>query len=72
VGDVVPLTHTTPGWSAKLFRVMGMQILSSTRWRCRSPSTTSPSTRYDTVTFVPSQPATNLPNPRVVGAGSCR
>jgi len=26
VGDVVPITHTTPGWSAKLFRIMQIEI----------------------------------------------
>ena len=26
VGDVVPITHSTPGWSAKLFRIMQIEI----------------------------------------------
>lgn len=26
VGDVVPITHSTPGWSAKLFRIMLIEI----------------------------------------------
>jgi hypothetical protein len=26
VGDVVPITHSTPGWNAKLFRIMQIEI----------------------------------------------
>ena len=26
VGDVVPITHSTPGWSAKLFRILQIEI----------------------------------------------
>jgi predicted phage tail protein len=29
VGDVVPITHSTPGWSAKSFRIVRISLLSS-------------------------------------------
>jgi hypothetical protein len=45
VGDVVPVTHATFGWSAKSFRVLEIELLSTTRCGSRSSSTTRRSTR---------------------------
>ena len=66
VGDVVPITHSTPGWVAKLFRVTDMELLSNDEVQVTVRE-------YDASVFTTTQvamratPATNLPDPSVVG-----
>jgi hypothetical protein len=70
VGDVVPVTHATPGWVAKLFRVARSSSSTSDEVRSRSSSTTRAPTPRRADALVSAAPATNLPDPsRGRGAG---
>lgn len=68
VGDVVPLTHSAPGWISKLFRVMGIQLLANDEVSLSLAEYDVAVYTLDSLTFVASAPATNLPNPRTVAA----
>jgi hypothetical protein len=67
LGDVVSITHSTPGWSGALFRVVDLEPLSSDEVRVVAR-------QYDLAAYDISiaeprslPPATNLPDPTVVG-----
>lgn len=68
IGDIIAITHATPGWSAKKFRVTGLTLrvdgLVSITCAEHEP------TAYDrTVPVEAATPAdTNLPDPRIVAA----
>lgn len=68
VGDVVQITHPTPGWTAKKFRIVKMRILSGSRNIAVSVLEHEP-TVYDRAIPVglPTPPDTNLPDPFSVG-----
>ncbi|MEI6317409.1 MAG: phage tail protein [Pseudomonadota bacterium] len=62
VGAVVPITHSTPGWVSKPFRVMRMELLNSDEvevWVREYQSSTYALEQLEAVRVVP---ASNLPN----------
>ena len=67
VGDVVPITHSTPGWSAKNFRVIGIELLSSDEVRLQLREYDVSVYTLDDLVYVNPSPSTNLPDPFVVG-----
>ena len=66
VGDVVPITHTTPGWTSQLFRVMGIELLSSDEVGLTLSQYDSSVYTLDALSYVNPPPATRLPDPRRV------
>ncbi len=64
VGDLVPVTHPTPGWVAKNFWVMGVFLVPGTML-VRLALLEYDSTAYtlDALSTVPTPPSTSLPNP---------
>lgn len=68
IGDVVPVTHDTPGWTAKNFWVMGVGILSDTRVRLALLEYDAVAYSLDTETADAGEPNTDLPNPFTVAA----
>lgn len=64
VGDVVPVTHPTPGWVAKPFWVLGTFLVPETG-RVRLALLEYEATAYtlDPLNTVPPRPTTRLPNP---------
>lgn len=68
IGDIVAVTHATPGWSAKKFRIINLtlRIDGLVSMTCQEHEATA----YDrTVPAEAATPAdTNLPDPRVVAA----
>lgn len=67
VGDVVPVTHSTPGWVAKPFWVMGMAIVGAHSVRLVLLEYTSGAYSLDEQQVTLSTPDTNLPNPVLSG-----
>ena len=63
VGSVVSITHSTPGWSNKKFRVMGLEITGTDDVRVTVQEYDA--SVYDTADLVdhPDRGNTNLPNP---------
>ena len=68
IGDVAPVTHETPGWTAKNFWVMGMALLPDTRVRLALLEYDATSYSLDTQSTDPGEPDTDLPNPFTVAA----
>ncbi|MFQ5510040.1 MAG: phage tail protein [Leptospirillia bacterium] len=67
VGDVVDVTHTTPGWNAKTFRVTGLALTAggNVDVRLREYDATVYDRSVPASAFAPS-PNTNLPDPYTV------
>ena len=68
IGDVVPVTHETPGWTSKNFWVMGVAILSDTRVRLALLEYDANAYSLDAESLAAAEPNTDLPNPFTVGA----
>lgn len=66
VGDVVPLTHTTPGWVAKNFRVIEIELLNSDEVRLTLREYDASVYTLDAIAVVNTRPSTTLPDPSVV------
>ena len=66
VGDVVYVTHTTPGWSAKKFRVMSMSIKNDGNVALTLLEYADSVYDFGTIAVVDDAPNTNLPDPSVV------
>jgi len=68
VGDVVPVTHSTPGWSAKPFRVLQMSLTQSGAVRLTLMEYDA--TAYDAISQNAYTPPgdVNLPDPTTVAA----
>lgn len=62
VGDVVPITHTMPGWVAQLFRVASIQLLSSDEIGVSLTQYDPSVYTLDALSYVNPDPATNLPD----------
>lgn len=62
VGDVVSITHSTPGWSGKLFRVIQMTIKDNDEIEVVAQEYDVAVYNLDTLTAVTSTPTLNLPN----------
>lgn len=67
VGDVVTITHSTPGWSGKLFRVMEINILDSDEVEIVAGEYDATVYNLDTLTAITSTPTLTLPDPFSVG-----
>lgn len=67
VGDLVPVTHPTPGWTAKNFWVMAM-LLDPATLQVRLSLLEYDANAYtlDALNTTPTPPRTNLPNPFTV------
>lgn len=68
VGDVVPLTHSTPGWTAKNFRVWQMSPLANDEVRLTLQEYNAAVYTLDDLVYVNPVSDSNLPNPRIAGA----
>jgi len=68
VGDLVTLTHSTPGWSAKIFRVMRLVLLSSDEVEVTAIEYDAAVYNLDPLALVSSVPGTTLPDPSVIAA----
>lgn len=67
VGDLVPVTHTTPGWVAKNFWVMGSFLDPQTKLiRLALLEYDSAAYTLDALSTIPTPPSTTLPNPFTV------
>lgn len=67
VMDVVNITHSTPGWSSKPFRVMSVELLQSDEVMVGVREYQDTVYDLDSLTAAAAIPATNLPNPANVG-----
>jgi Putative phage tail protein len=67
VGDVVTITHTTPGWVAKLFRVMQITISSEDDVEVVAQEYDATVYNLDTLATITGAAASNLPNVLAVG-----
>jgi len=63
VGDVVPLTHSTPGWNGKLFRVLGVTLAANDEVALQLREYDATVYNLSAQTLQPASPATSLPNP---------
>lgn len=69
VGDVVPVTHPTPGWTAKNFWVMGVYLIPESKLiRLALLEYDVNAYSLDPLSTVPTPPDTSLPNPFTVAA----
>ena len=68
VGDIVTITHPTPGWSAKEFRVMLTSLMPSGTVTLNLVEHQDNIYPWGTKTQAASSPSTNLPDPFVVAA----
>lgn len=68
VGNVVPITHSTPGWVAKPFRVMRIGLLSTHEVEVDVREYQDAAYALDSQAQPAIIPATNLPNLNVVSA----
>lgn len=68
VGDVVPVTHSTPGWTAKLFRVLELELLSTDEVRLTLREYDDSVYSLDSLVYVNPPASTNLPDPSVIPA----
>jgi hypothetical protein len=66
IGDVVPVTHATPGWASQLFRVMAIELLANDEVSLGLAQYDSSVYTLDPLSFVNAPPATNLPDPGTV------
>jgi hypothetical protein len=62
VGDVVPVTHTTPGWTAKLFTVLGVSILPNTLVRLLLREFDADAYSHTAHNTAGTEPSTDLPD----------
>jgi hypothetical protein len=62
VGDVVPITHSTPGWTDKLFRITSIDIMSSDEVRITAREYDATVYDLDTLSVADAAPSTNLPD----------
>tara|TARA_Y100000004_G_scaffold24635_1_gene24809 strand:+ start:1887 stop:4829 length:2943 start_codon:yes stop_codon:yes gene_type:complete len=70
IGDIVNITHATPGFSAKPFRVQGMTINSDMTVSLQCTEHQDSFYTFGLQIEVPEIPDTNLPNPFLVQAPS--
>jgi hypothetical protein len=68
VGDVVSVTHSSPGWSAKPFRVTGLALQSDGNVGITLTEHQDSFYAWYTGAVVPDFPDTNLPDPFIVTA----
>lgn len=68
VGDVVPLTHTTPGWVSKLFRVAEIELLGTDEVRLSLVEYDASAYNLDTLTAIGTAATMRLPDPLTVAA----
>ncbi len=68
IGDVVPVTHSTPGWAGKNFWVMGVGLLQGGQVRVMLVEYDATSYSHDAQSDAEQEPDTNLPNPFTVSA----
>lgn len=66
VGDLVTITHSTPGWSSKVFRVIALSLLSSDEVKVTALEYDANVYNLDPLVLVSPLPGTNLPDPRTV------
>ena len=64
--DVVTITHSTPGWTSKKFRVIQVEILDSDEVAISAIEYDDSVYNLDTLTAISGVPASNLPNAMVV------
>ena len=64
--DVVTITHSTPGWTAKKFRVIQVEILDSDEVSISAIEYDDSVYNLDALTAITGVPASNLPNPMSV------
>ncbi|MBM4297038.1 MAG: hypothetical protein FJ143_04790, partial [Deltaproteobacteria bacterium] len=70
VGDVVPITHTTPAWSAKPFRITAMTLLPNDEVEIAAREYQAGAYDLDALSTARTVPATGLPDPFTVAAPS--
>lgn len=63
IGDIVPVTHSSPGWVSKNFWVMAMFTLPTGLVRLTLTEYDINAYSLDALTTLPTPPRTNLPNP---------
>jgi hypothetical protein len=68
VGDVVNITHETPGWSAKKFRIVEMALQSTDEVRIKAIEYDATVYDFGTIPASDPTPNTNLPDPYFVTA----
>jgi len=68
VGDVVDITHSTPGWSGKLFRITQITILDTEEVEIVASEYDATVYALDTLTAVTATPTLSLPSPFNVGS----
>lgn len=68
VGDVVTITHATPGWVNKTFRVMEIEIKDNDEVFIVAREYDASVYTLDALEAKPTAPATSLPNPYAVAA----
>jgi hypothetical protein len=68
VGDVVEVTHDTPGWDDKKFWVVGLGLMQNTNVRVALQEYDASAYTYDAQTVDDTEPNTNLPDPFTVAA----
>lgn len=66
VGDIVPITHSTPGWAAKPFRVTRISLLSSDEVEVEVAEYDDAVYAATPLTAPRTSPITNLPDPSYV------
>lgn len=67
IGDVVPVTHSMPGWVAKLFRVVDLELLYNDEVRLTLLEYDVSVYTLDALTVVAAPASTTLPDPLKVG-----
>lgn len=68
IGDVVPVTHSTPGWVSKLFRVAQVELLNSDEVSLTLIEYDATAYNLDTLTAINPAATMNLPDPLTVAA----
>lgn len=68
VGDVVPITHTTPGWVSKKFRIVEMELQPDDLVRVTAREYNAAVYTIDALTEADLAPDTTLPSPYTVSA----
>jgi len=62
VGNVVPITHSTPGWAAKNFRILRISLRNDDEVEITAIEYDETSYDYGTIQVVDATPNTNLPD----------